>query len=492
MRLLNTTTLKFEEFIDTHQDRNNPEVSHQAFLARSFDRKGAGWQKIQRCCRLSKQRGFDWTWIDTCCVDKTSSAELSETINSMYAWYRDAYVCYVFMDDVKADVLPMLDLADGEEKLGQSPDISALNGIKAFSNSRWWSRMWTLQELLAPPTVFFYNANDVLLGTRDSLAFIISEVSDIGLDFVTRKVNIHDAGIAQRMSWASSRESTRTEDQAYALLGIFAVNMPLLYGEGAKAFARLQEQIIAQSDDQSILAWGLWGPKDHDIEGVLASAPSDFDGSGRVTMPQSVRHAYHVHSYGVTNQGLAISHNGGLMRMANWAAEYGWRSGPSTLTLQCVNNNVERRSSGTRSRGTTPIRLHFKRREGRWYRAGIEGLRQDPAMSWSDLSLFRGSKTREIVHVALRSPTGGTVLEEEHPRSAVQAVLLLIGYFVHKIPNFILVVMWLVAFGSEFGTNSTLNLMILALAMAMLLWRVQHIHLQGCDMLARRLSGFLA
>ncbi|KAK5720307.1 hypothetical protein LTR15_007581 [Elasticomyces elasticus] len=336
--------------------------------------------------------------------------------------------------------------------------------------------MWTSQELLAPPAVLFYNANNVLLGTRDSLAFIISEISDIGLDFVTRKVNIHDAGIAQRMSWAPSRESTRSEDQAYALLGIFDVNMPLLYGEGTKAFARLQEQIIAHSDDQSILVWGLWAPKDHDLEGVLAFAPSDFDGSGQVTVPRSATHPYHVHSYGVTNQGLAMTHNGGLMRMADWAIEYGWRSGPNTLTLQCVNNEVERGSTANKSL-TTPIRLHFKRREGRWYRAGIESIRQDPATSWSDLSLFRGSKIREIVHIALRSPTGGTIPREEYPRSAVLPLLLLIGYFVHKIPNFILVVMWLIAFGSEFGSNSTLNLTILALTMAMLLWRVQHIHL---------------
>ncbi|KAK5711211.1 hypothetical protein LTR17_018503 [Elasticomyces elasticus] len=463
MRLLNTTTLKFEEFIDTQQTG-------------SYDRNGAGWQKIQRCCRLSRQRGFDWTWIDTCCVDKTSSAELSETINSMFAWYRDAYACYVFMDDVKADVLPVLDLADAEQEWEQSLESATLNSIEAFSNSRWWSRMWTLQELLAPRAVLFYNANNVLLGTRDSLALLISGASDIGLDVVTRKMNIHEASIAQRMSWASERESTRIEDQAYALLGIFDVNMPLLCGEGTKAFARLQEQIIAHSDDQSILAWGLWAPKDHDLEGVLASAPSDFDGSGQVTIPRSATHAYHVHSYGVTNQGLAMTHNGGLMRMADWAAEYGWRSGPNTLTLQCVNNDVERGSMANKSL-TTPIRLHFKRREGRWYRAGIESLRQAPATSWSDLSLFRGSKTREIVHVALRSPTGRTIPREEYPESAVLPLLLLIGYFVHKIPNFILVVMWLVAFGSEFGTNSTLNLTILALATGMLLWRVQHIHL---------------
>ncbi|KAK5675790.1 hypothetical protein LTS10_011521 [Elasticomyces elasticus] len=478
MRLLNTTTLKFEDFIDTHQRS----ATKPSLPAPSIAKVQAG-RRSRDVATFPNNVALTGLWIDTCCVDKTSSAELSETINSMFAWYQDAYVCYVFMDDVTADTLPTNDLAGEQERWEQGTWMqsrgSATMNRMEFRNSRWWHRMWTLQELLAPRAVFFYNANNALLGTRDSLALLISEASNIGLQFVTRKANIHNASIAQRMSWASSRGSTRTEDQAYALLGIFGVNMPLLYGEGTKAFARLREQIIAQSDDQSILAWGLWWPKDHDVglKGVLAAAPNDFDRSDQVTMPRPTTHAYHVHSYAVTNQGLAITHNGGLMRMANWAAGYGWRSGPSTLTLQCVNNDVERRSTANRSHGATLIRLRFKQRGGRWYRAGIESLRHGPATSWSNLSLFRGSKTREIVHVALRSPTGGTVPEEEYRRSAVQPLVFLIGYFLHKIPNFILVVMWLFAFGSEFGTNSTLNLTILALATAMLLWRVQHIHL---------------
>ncbi|KAK4897576.1 hypothetical protein LTR27_004720 [Elasticomyces elasticus] len=355
MRLLNTTTLDFEEFIDTHrvrysilshcwsQNKEDPEVSHQAFLSGKFDRNGSGWRKIRRCCRLSKQRGFDWTWIDMCCVDKTSSAELSETTNSMFAWYRDAAECYVFMDDVET--------------------IS----VRQFSVSRWWSRGWTLQELLAPTAVFFFNKDNVFLGTRDSLADLVSHASGIGHEFVTRKRTIYEASIAQRMSWASRRETTRREDEAYALLGIFDVNIPLLYGEGERAFLRLQEEIIRQSDDQTILAWSVPAKRRKTESnkqkkkclGVLARAPYDFRGSGDVKSIQ----CSDVRSHAITNQGLALHcHTERLLntsRFGNWSSAYDAVERQERIQLGCKLGH------------DSILVLHLVNKGKLWYRTGL-------------------------------------------------------------------------------------------------------------------------
>ncbi|KAK5679849.1 hypothetical protein LTS10_007797 [Elasticomyces elasticus] len=295
MRLLNTTTLEFEEFFDTEQvkhkysilshcwsqDRSQPEVSHQAFLSKSYDENGAGYQKIRRCCELSKERGHVYTWIDTCCVDKTSSAELSETINSMFAWYRDSAECYVFMDDLSVDVLAEVEEIDAEGHWRQGLGREAITDVYAFTDSGWFARGWTLQELLAPRNVLFYNVNARFLGTKSDLAAPIAHATGIDSAIIRGQQNIFDTSIAQRMSWASARKTTRLEDTAYCMLGIFDVNMPLLYGERKKAFARLQEAIIRQSDDQSIFAWGL-GKDQMYVTSVLAAEPSAFRGCGTI------------------------------------------------------------------------------------------------------------------------------------------------------------------------------------------------------------------
>ncbi|KAH7325748.1 heterokaryon incompatibility protein-domain-containing protein [Stachybotrys elegans] len=196
--------------------------------------KKRGYAKILACCRQALVDTLEWVWIDTCCIDKTSSVELSEAINSMYAWYRDSWVCYVLLEDVPTP----------------HPQL-CLEKLRA---ARWFTRGWCLQELIAPSIVEFYADDWTEIGTKRSLCEHIQHITGIPESVILHRA-LDRCTIAQKMSWASNRQTTRLEDEAYCLLGIFGVNMPMLYGEGDRAFLRLQEQIIRQTEDYSFLLW---------------------------------------------------------------------------------------------------------------------------------------------------------------------------------------------------------------------------------------------
>ncbi|CZR59368.1 related to beta transducin-like protein [Phialocephala subalpina] len=206
-------------------------------------RKKPGWTKIQRACAEALRHGFEYLWVDTCCIDKSSSAELQEGINSMFRWYEEASVCLAYLSDVPPGC-----------------DFSAQDS--EFRKSRWFTRGWTLQELLAPETVHFFDSDWNEFGGKRALSTIIEEISGIEARYIVSGgywgayERLSEASVAQRMSWMSRRKTTRTEDMAYCLLGIFGIHMPMLYGEGDKAFKRLQEEIMKASDDITLLAWG--------------------------------------------------------------------------------------------------------------------------------------------------------------------------------------------------------------------------------------------
>ncbi|EJF59842.1 hypothetical protein DICSQDRAFT_181632 [Dichomitus squalens LYAD-421 SS1] len=197
--------------------------------------------KIKQACSVARSHGYTLIWIDSCCIDKTSSSELSETINSMYRWYRDSHVCYAFLSDV----------VHGGNPLAQDSH---------FRRSRWFTRGWTLQELIAPRVVVFLSQEWVAFGTKATLATVIEEITGIDVVVLTLRRSLDKVSVATRMSWASERITTRDEDRAYSLLGIFDIKMPALYGEGARAFIRLQEEILKRIPDQSILASGSVSP----------------------------------------------------------------------------------------------------------------------------------------------------------------------------------------------------------------------------------------
>ncbi|KAH8631977.1 hypothetical protein IG631_13660 [Alternaria alternata] len=273
MRLLNVNTRQLEEFsgdavppyaILSHTW--GPEEVTLQDLARQGHQQKQGYTKIEGCCQQAKKDGLLWVWVDTCCIDKTSSAELSEAINSMFRWYEASEVCYAYLQDVPS-----------------ASDIYAQDS--AFRNSRWFTRGWTLQELLAPRLIRFYDTAWMLVSptnTRDSSntageawVTLLSDVTSIHKYFLLHRWSLRFVSAAYKFSWMAKRRTTRVEDQAYCLLGLLDINMPLLYGEGIKAFIRLQEAVLSGSDDISLLAWGYNLPCSPN-DSYLATSPAAF------------------------------------------------------------------------------------------------------------------------------------------------------------------------------------------------------------------------
>ena len=264
--------------------KDSEEVSYHDVLNGRLDSATTRPTKVTGCCKEAKADGYQYVWIDTCCIDKTNSVELNEAINSMFRWYREAAICYAYLSDFS--------------HMGG-------NGFSIdFSSSRWFQRGWTLQELLAPLNLRFYDTNWECVGNKGDLCDTVEAITGIPTPFLLGMTELQHASVAQRMSWAAKRVTTRPEDIAYCLLGIFNVYMPLIYGEGNKAFRRLQEQIMKDIDDDSILAWDFNPGKlpreaapDDVFGGALAPAPSFFANSGQV-IPMD-RHAHlpiEVHS----------------------------------------------------------------------------------------------------------------------------------------------------------------------------------------------------
>jgi hypothetical protein len=298
MRLINTTTLGIEIFFDGHAPPyailshrwHDGEVSLQEMESGTAVER-PGYAKIVETCALAVRDGLGYAWVDTCCIDKTSSAELSVAINSMYRWYKEAIVCYAFLSDVEVD------------------DVETDAGAAEFASSAWFLRGWTLQELLAPAKVEFYNVSWRKIGTKETLSTAIVATTGI-VKSALEGVRITAFGIATRMSWAAGRKTTVPEDTAYCLFGLFGVNMPMLYGEGDKAFIRLQEEIMKNSEDQSLFAWTSKEPY---ARGLFARSPADFASCGDIYM---VRERWNRIPYSVTNLGLSIQ-----LPMMPWAMD---------------------------------------------------------------------------------------------------------------------------------------------------------------------------
>lgn len=230
-----------------------------------------GFAKVQGCCQQAKTEGFEWVWIDSCCINKDSHTELSEAINSMYKWYRQATVCYAYLEDIPKH--------KSSVRISSSRRSSRYleKGYLGITKSRWFSRGWTLQELIAPKIVVFYSGDWTRIGLKseDWFARHISRVTGISENVLKGTLPISDCNAAEKLSWASSRKTTREEDIAYCLLGLLGITMPLLYGEGQYAFIRLQEEILKRKADYTILAW-RHRPPESPYRGVLADSPARF------------------------------------------------------------------------------------------------------------------------------------------------------------------------------------------------------------------------
>ena len=263
--------------------------------------------KIRQTCTRALADGLSYVWVDTCCINKENYTELIEAINSMYSWYQAADICYALLSDVH-----------GEPLCSQT--------IHEIKESKWFTRGWTLQELIAPDKVILFNKYWQTLGTKESLAEVLTSRTGVPAGILNKTQELSSQSIAQRMSWASERVTTREEDWAYCLLGIFDVNMPLFYGEGErKAFLRLQEEIIRKSDDHSIFAWDIHALQKPSklsdggavatssarivqqlefLHGLLAPSPKAFGQCQNVRETTSRRGRT---AYTMTNRGLSIS-----------------------------------------------------------------------------------------------------------------------------------------------------------------------------------------
>ncbi|KAL6411819.1 HET domain-containing protein [Ilyonectria robusta] len=314
MKLIDVHSYAIVEFPDHRAARyatlshtwGDEEVTFQDMRELWVARQKKGWSKIQSSCQRALADGLDWIWIDTCCIDKTSSAELSESINSMFQWYGNADICYAYLADV---------VFDEHEPEG-------------FFQTRWFARGWTLQELIAPYAVIFYDKNWLPITSKRKSRNSIASRTGINVDVLDHTVSLASVQVAEKMKWAANRQTTRREDQAYCLLGIFAVHMPLLYGEGDRAFRRLQEEILKSTEDYTLLLWGSrilsrsiraantgvwqhlgvrpgWDP----LCNPLARSPSDFSHMFSVNELTSYRGRHKVRNQPpqFTSRGLRVS-----------------------------------------------------------------------------------------------------------------------------------------------------------------------------------------
>lgn len=191
-----------------------------------------GYDKIKFCGEQARRDGLRYFWVDTCTIDKSSSAELTEAINSMFRWYQRSAKCYALLSDVSTENFHDQDLQ--------------------FRKSRWFTRGWTLQEMVAAPSVEFFNAQHIRLGDKMSLRDVVHEITGVPFEVFQGRA-LSQYSVDERLSWVSHRSTKREEDKAYSLLGIFNVHMPLIYGEGEEsAFKRLHEEIHKGSRDHRL------------------------------------------------------------------------------------------------------------------------------------------------------------------------------------------------------------------------------------------------
>ena len=268
MRLIDTSTLELKEFrepppryaILSHvwATPAEEEITFEDIRSPQSSSDKPGWRKLKGFCALARSLGFEYGWDDTCCIDKNSQTDVTKSIQSMYAYYSEAGKCIVYLEDVGP-------------------------GKKSFEESDWFSRGWTLQELVAPNDLEFYDYQWISRGHKKAQINEISKVTEIPHAVLTGTIRPQQCSVAQRMSWAAGRKTTEPEDRVYSLKGLFDVVLSVSYGESLEsAFFRLQTEIIRDSSDESIFAWHTPAPVtsssgDHQRHfGLLAPSPDCF------------------------------------------------------------------------------------------------------------------------------------------------------------------------------------------------------------------------
>ncbi|KAI7785168.1 Vegetative incompatibility protein HET-E-1 [Diaporthe eres] len=263
MHFLNTETFKlhgstdpppsYSVFFHAHgsddigfEDFSNPEM---------LPRK-AGFNRLRQACSRARKHGSKWLWSDAVCIDRGSTAALTDAFNSLARIYQDCTFSLIYLED-----LPPGDCNDG--------------GLaKGLANCAWLRNVWVLPQLIFPKRSFIYDRDWTEIGTKASLARQLSLVTSIEQSVLINPAALGQFSIAKRISWASQLDASRPEDRAFALLGILGVHMPIIYGEGHMAFTRLQEEILRDTTDYSLFAWRPEVPQEY--RGLLAYSPAEF------------------------------------------------------------------------------------------------------------------------------------------------------------------------------------------------------------------------
>lgn len=336
MWLIHTSTLKLKEIVNLEDCKyvilshtwGEEEINFQEMQAQlpSIQEK-AGFRKIKKTCEVAYERGYHYAWVDTCCIDKTSSAALAEAINSMFNWYKESSMCFTFLSDL---------VTNGTFQYKESETIHFMR------QCRWFTRGWTLQELIAPEELEFYDRDWQFRGTKKTLRKGLSNITGIDVDVLVDSELLPTIPVGRRMSWAAGRRTTRVEDTAYCLFGIFGVNMPMIYGEGKMAFLRLQDEIAKETNDLTLFAWTSQDESGTDrrpihqshhrnkgIRGILAQSPDEFVNCGKLKIIRD--RIAPVNEFAMTNNGLRIE----TVLGSSPSKEY-------IFALECINEDSHR------------------------------------------------------------------------------------------------------------------------------------------------------
>ncbi|ETN38886.1 uncharacterized protein HMPREF1541_06927 [Cyphellophora europaea CBS 101466] len=273
MRLIDTRTLELADFgnhlpsaqyaILSHRWGDN-EVTYRQYMAldKSLLRAqtpraySSGLDKILWGCHMARRNNLRYFWIDTCCINKNNEddqTELSASVMSMWKWYHEAAICYIFLATITLSAAEVERDPNAFMEWHHSKDSEDRDYGRP---AEYFRRGWTLQELLAPRRAIFFNATWSFIGSRLQLVDQIYNATNIAKQYINSNEGIRLASIAARLSWAGGRETTREEDRVYSLIGLFDINMDIRYGEGyERAFYRLQKEIVENDPSEDIFAW---------------------------------------------------------------------------------------------------------------------------------------------------------------------------------------------------------------------------------------------
>ena len=402
--------VRFSEFEKKlEQDNNIFKLKNEKGEIKRF--KEIEIEKIARACSQAQEDKIPYIWMDTCCISDRDLVERSQAINSMFNWYKEAEVCYAFLLDVSNDPKEreavnkfrkeQNRLRKEENKLRDVEDKLPIedNYLRPFEKSEWFTRGWTLQELLAPENLHFFDHRWQKIGDKETRSIEVQSATKIETQYL--KGNFTGACLAVRMSWAANRRTTIRDDMAYCMLGVFGISMDVRYGENEKAFLRLQEVLVENFNDESIFAWTIDDADSSEPYGLLAPWPSCFKHSDSLTIDcPNLRKERQGHGYSVQRgktRGIEFEIPGRLPDQGNgveWNTLIANRRSSYQLGINCWKASKEKAGSVT-------IEL-AKDAQGCWRRVNVGELHTGKNLRKSSILFFPTTRPYLIPHTASR------------------------------------------------------------------------------------------